>query len=118
MLNGAINGKMLNIRLNAGTVEAEQVPEETYRKYLGGYGIGARMIFDRVPAGAGAGARVPARGVRGRHRPGSGLLGLPGALCRGGTRRVGQGAGGITFVTTPDRRALTPPLLMLSMIFS
>ncbi len=52
MLNGAVNGKMLNVRLNAGTVEAEQVPEKTYREYLGGYGIGARMIFDRVPAGA------------------------------------------------------------------
>jgi len=52
MLNGAINGKMLNVRLNAGTVEVEQVPEELYRKYLGGYGIGARLMFDRIPAGA------------------------------------------------------------------
>jgi len=48
MLNGAVNGKMLNVRLNAGTVEAEQVPEKMYRDYLGGYGIGARMIFDRA----------------------------------------------------------------------
>ena len=52
MLNGAINGKMLNVRLNSGSIEVEQVPEEMYRAYLGGYGIGARMMFDRIPAGA------------------------------------------------------------------
>lgn len=54
MMNGAINGKMLNVRLNAGTTEAEQIPEEMYRKYLGGYGIGSRLMFDRIPAGADA----------------------------------------------------------------
>ena len=26
MMNGAINGKMLNVRLNAGAVEVEQIP--------------------------------------------------------------------------------------------
>ncbi len=52
MLNGAINGKMLNVRLNVGTTEVEQIPEEMYRKYLGGYGIGSRLLFDRIPAGA------------------------------------------------------------------
>ena len=52
MLNGALNGKMLNVRLNAGTTEVEQIPEEMYRKYLGGYGIGSRLMFDRIPAGA------------------------------------------------------------------
>jgi aldehyde:ferredoxin oxidoreductase len=52
MMNGAINGKMLNVRLNAGSVEVEQIPEEMYRKYLGGYGIGSRLLFDRIPAGA------------------------------------------------------------------
>lgn len=52
MLNGALNGKMLNVRLNAGVIEPEQIPEDMYRKYLGGYGIGARLMFDRIPAGA------------------------------------------------------------------
>jgi len=52
MMNGAINGKMLNVRLNSGTVEVEQVPEQMYRQYLGGYGIGARLMFDRIPKGA------------------------------------------------------------------
>ena len=54
MMNGAINGKMLNVRLNAGVVETEQIPEDMYRKYLGGYGIGAKLMFDRIPAGADA----------------------------------------------------------------
>jgi aldehyde:ferredoxin oxidoreductase len=52
MMNGAINGKMLNVRLNSGTLEVEQIPEEMYRKYLGGYGIGSRLLFDRIPKGA------------------------------------------------------------------
>jgi len=52
MLNGAVNGKMLNVRLNSGTVEVEQIPEAMYRKYLGGYGIGSRLMFDRIPKGA------------------------------------------------------------------
>jgi aldehyde:ferredoxin oxidoreductase len=43
---------MLNVRLNSGTIEPEQIPEEMYRTYLGGYGIGSRLMFDRIPAGA------------------------------------------------------------------
>ena len=54
MLNDALNGKILNIHLNTGVIEPEQVPEEQYRKYLGGYGLGARLLFDRIPQGADA----------------------------------------------------------------
>ena len=46
------NGKMLVVDLTSGEVTAEQIPDETYRKYLGGYGIGARMALDRIPKGA------------------------------------------------------------------
>lgn len=52
MMNGAVNGKMLNVRLNSGSIEVEHIPEQMYRQYLGGYGIGARLLFDRIPAGA------------------------------------------------------------------
>ncbi|MEX1253033.1 MAG: aldehyde ferredoxin oxidoreductase family protein [Dehalococcoidia bacterium] len=52
MLNAALNGKILNVNLSAGTTEPEVIPEETYRKYLGGYGLGARLLFDRIPQGA------------------------------------------------------------------
>jgi aldehyde:ferredoxin oxidoreductase len=46
------NGKVLNVNLSTGEIRAEQVPEEMYRKYLGGYGLGARFLLDRVPPGA------------------------------------------------------------------
>ncbi len=52
MLNDALNGKILNVNVSSGVAEAEQIPEETYRAYLGGYGLGARLLFDRIPQGA------------------------------------------------------------------
>ena len=52
MTERAFNGKILNIDLSAGTIDTEHLPEEMYRKYLGGYGLGARLIFDRIPQGA------------------------------------------------------------------
>ncbi|MGB6836465.1 MAG: aldehyde ferredoxin oxidoreductase family protein [Dehalococcoidia bacterium] len=52
MLNKAINGKILNVNLNTGVIEAEELPEEMYRTYIGGYGLGARLLFDRIPKGA------------------------------------------------------------------
>ena len=48
----AFNGKILNVNLTTGEIEAEEIPEEMYRKYLGGYGLGARLLFDRIPADA------------------------------------------------------------------
>jgi aldehyde:ferredoxin oxidoreductase len=50
----AFNGKILNVRLSEGQTEAEQLPERMYREYLGGYGLGVRLLFDRIPAGADA----------------------------------------------------------------
>ncbi len=46
------NGKILNVNLSTGEVTVEQPDESLYRQYLGGYGIGARMLWDRVPQGA------------------------------------------------------------------
>ncbi len=54
MLNDALNGKILNVRLSEGVTEDEQIPEEMYRKYLGGYGLGSKLLFDRIPQGADA----------------------------------------------------------------
>jgi aldehyde:ferredoxin oxidoreductase len=48
----AFNGKILNVNLTTGEIAVERPPEALYRQYLGGYGIGARMLWDRVPAGA------------------------------------------------------------------
>jgi aldehyde:ferredoxin oxidoreductase len=48
----AFNGKMLNVDLSSGQTRREEFPDEFYRKYIGGYGIGARLMLDRVPVGA------------------------------------------------------------------
>lgn len=52
MLNTALNGRILNVDLSSGRVEPEPLAERLYRDYLGGYGLGARLLFDRIPAGA------------------------------------------------------------------
>ncbi len=51
MTERAFNGKVLNVNLSTGEIKAEHLPDEMYRKYLGGYGLGARMLLDRVPQG-------------------------------------------------------------------
>ncbi len=52
MLTKAINGKILNVNLGSGASEPEPLPEEVYRRYIGGYGVGVRLLFDRIPRGA------------------------------------------------------------------
>jgi len=52
MLTKAINGKILTVNLGSGVSEAESLPEDMYRRYIGGYGLGARLLFDRIPQGA------------------------------------------------------------------
>lgn len=51
MAEKAYNGKMLTVNLNTGEIAVEHPDESLYRQYLGGYGIGARMLWDRVPVG-------------------------------------------------------------------
>ncbi len=48
----AFNGKILSVRLDQSASDAEMLPERMYRDYLGGYGLGARLLFDRIPAAA------------------------------------------------------------------
>ena len=50
----AYNGKILNVNLSSGEITPEELPEQMYKDYLGGYGIGARLLFDRIPQGADA----------------------------------------------------------------
>ena len=45
-------GKLLSVYLNDGRIVEEGLSEELCRNYLGGYGIGARLLYDRIPAGA------------------------------------------------------------------
>ena len=48
----AFNGRILNVDLTTGAVTPEELPERMYRELLGGYGLGARILFDRVPVDA------------------------------------------------------------------
>ena len=45
-------GKVLNVDLTAGTIEYEELPDSIYEEVLGGTGLAARLLYDRIPAGA------------------------------------------------------------------
>jgi aldehyde:ferredoxin oxidoreductase len=49
-MNG-VHGKILVVDLTTRTYEVEEVPEEIYRKYLGGYGLGAWYIYSHIKPG-------------------------------------------------------------------
>lgn len=44
-------GKLLRVDLTNERITEENIDEETARKYLGGTGIGAKYLYDEVPAG-------------------------------------------------------------------
>ena len=44
--------KILTVDLSQGTIEHETLDEQLCRDYIGGYGIGAKLLYDRMPAGA------------------------------------------------------------------
>ncbi len=45
-------GKMLDVNLTTGKVEEELLGEGLCRDYIGGYGMAARLLYDRIPVGA------------------------------------------------------------------
>ena len=51
MANGYM-GKLLNVDLTRGTFAEEALDPALGRDYIGGYGLGARLLYDRIPAGA------------------------------------------------------------------
>ncbi len=50
-MNGYM-GRILWVDLATGKIEATSLDEDLCTKYIGGYGIGARLLLDRIPAGA------------------------------------------------------------------
>ena len=44
-------GKILNVDLSAGTLQDEVLDKGLCRDFLGGYGLGAKLLYDRMPAG-------------------------------------------------------------------
>lgn len=51
MLGGYV-GKMLFVNLTDGTFEEKELTDEMAAKYIGGYGIGAKVLYDMMPPGA------------------------------------------------------------------
>ncbi|MHA1490532.1 MAG: aldehyde ferredoxin oxidoreductase family protein [Promethearchaeota archaeon] len=51
MTNGYM-GKILWIDLSNGTFKEENVPKDLYRKYLGGYGLAVKYIYEKMPKNA------------------------------------------------------------------
>jgi len=47
-------GKILNVNLTTGEVRDEPLDESLCRDFLGGYGIGAKLLFDRMKPGVDA----------------------------------------------------------------
>ena len=48
---GGYMGKLLWVDLTAGKIKDETPDESLYRNYIGGYGIGSRLLYDRMKAG-------------------------------------------------------------------
>ena len=42
-------GKVLHVNLSTREVRVENPPEEIYRRTLGGYGLGAHFLYERIP---------------------------------------------------------------------
>jgi len=51
MANGYM-GNLLNVNLTEGKIYAEKLDEDLCRQFIGGYGLSARLLYDRIPAGA------------------------------------------------------------------
>ena len=45
MANGFF-GKILWVDLSVESFKEESIPEEVYRRYIGGYGLAAKIIYD------------------------------------------------------------------------
>ncbi|MCA9514401.1 MAG: hypothetical protein KC635_05620, partial [Myxococcales bacterium] len=45
-------GRVLHVDLSTRTSRVEEVPEEVYKRFLAGYGLGAWLMWRNYPAGA------------------------------------------------------------------
>ena len=51
-MGAGYTGKVLMVDLTKREVETLELGEEVYRNFLGGYGLGARILFAHIPKGA------------------------------------------------------------------
>ena len=42
------NGKVLFVDLSSGSIKEECLPEKVYRDFIGGQGLGARILYERM----------------------------------------------------------------------
>ncbi|MBN2318901.1 MAG: aldehyde ferredoxin oxidoreductase family protein [Acidobacteria bacterium] len=96
---GGYAGKILFVDLSKGSIEETVLPEKTYREFIGGYGLGIRILYERMepgvdPLGPDNMLGFVAGALTGTSVPGSGRYGvvtkspLTGAWCEsngGGT---------------------------------
>ena len=45
-------GKILLVDLSQGTIAQESLDQTIYQDYLGGYGLGVQVLYERMPPGA------------------------------------------------------------------
>ena len=45
---GGYAGKILVVNLSEGSIEEKVLPEKTYRAFIGGYGLGIRILYERM----------------------------------------------------------------------
>ena len=48
MVFAGYNGKILFVDLTSGSIKEENLPEQVYRDYIGGVGLGARILYERM----------------------------------------------------------------------
>ena len=51
MTRGGYMGKLLWVDLSTGKIEIEQPDDSLYRDFIGGYGIGSRLLYSRMKGG-------------------------------------------------------------------
>ena len=49
---GGYMGRILNVDLSAGVLTEQALDDDLLRQYIGGYGVGAYLLYQRIPTGA------------------------------------------------------------------
>ncbi len=53
MTSYGFTGQVLRVDLSRGDIRPASLPEALYRQYVGGLGLGARLLYDELPLGVG-----------------------------------------------------------------
>ncbi|MBM3437402.1 MAG: aldehyde ferredoxin oxidoreductase, partial [Bacteroidetes bacterium] len=53
-VNGGYFKKLLRINLSNGNIKSEAIPDSLLHDFIGGRGLGSKLLFDEIPAGTDA----------------------------------------------------------------